>query len=286
MSGSVSFNPAMTNTIASSFAADSRGFVQGAMQDDPSVRQLLKGGPLASTETVPMWAGVAIGTYLPPVGQGHLGSVVKRAVLNSGITGFSVANMQGNAIMLPGGTVPLLYSGQKISFFDFGSNARIPLQIDPALVNQDGSITTTAFSWDFTEQRLTLASPAYAQQTPSAYTSYVSSTGVLSLTFATAPAVVVGQYVEFAGFTGSQVGLNTTMPVLTTASGGTVLTFQAPVGLGSFTPANGYLVAGGGTLGIRKVEFITGSGNKVINYNTATGAITWVESGAIAMCVL
>ena len=286
MSGTISFNPAATTNIASSFAVDSRGFIQGMAMDDPTVRNLLKGGPLASTETIPMWPGVAIGTYIPAVGTEQLGSVVKRAVLNSGITGFSVGNQSANAIMTPGGTVPLLSVGQKVSFYDFGSNARIPLQIDPALVNQDGNITTTSFSWDFTMQRLTLESPAYAQQTPSAYTSYVSSTGVLSLTFTTAPGVQVGQYVEFAGFTGAQVGLNTSMAVLSTASAGTVLTFQAPIGLGSFTPANGFLVAGGGPLAIRKVEYIKGTGCKVIAYNPSTGAITWAESGACAIAVI
>ena len=285
MSGSIQYNPALTTNISNSFSVDSRGFIQGTANDDPTVRNLLRGGPLASTETIPMWGGVAVSNYIPAELQGQLGPVVKRALTNANITGFSVFNQGGNAIIAPGGGVPLFYSGSKVPFYLIGSNARIPLQIDPALVNQDGNLINTQVSWDFTQQRIGVYSPAYAQQTPSAYTGYVSSTGVLSLTFTTAPGVAVGQYVTFAGFTGANIGLNTDMAVLSSASGGTVLTFQAPIGLGSLTLSAGYLVAGGGALNVR-IEQIKIGGCKVVTYNPSTGGISWTESGSVALALI
>lgn len=286
MSGTVSFNPMTTGNVVGSFSVDSRGFIQGTAMDDPTVRNLLMGGPLASTETIQMWGGVAIGTYIPAAGTEQNGSVVKRAVTNAGITGFSVFNQLGNAIITPGGSVPLLSTGQKVSYYLFGSNARVPLQIDPALVSQDGSLTTTQFSWDFNQQRITLYSPAYAQQTPSAYTSYTSATGALVLAFTTATGLVVGQYATLAGFTGANASLNGDWAVTASTGGGTSVTFQTVAGLGSLTLSAGYLVAGGGALGIRGIQAIKASGNKVVSYNSTTGAISWTESGAVALAVL
>jgi hypothetical protein len=280
------FNPAATGNVTGGFAAQTRGFIQGAAIENPTTYGQEYGGVLATAETIPMWGGVAIYANIPPAGSEHLGQVVGRALTNAAVVGFSVYEHAGNAILLPGGGVPLLYSGQKVSYFKLGSNQRMALQIDPALVSQDGSLVTTQFSWDFTMQRIGAYSAAYAQQTPSAYTSYNSSTGVLSLTFTTAPGLAVGEYASFGGFTGSQVGLNTDMPLLTTASAGTVLTFQGPTGLGSFTPANGYLLAGGGALGLRSVDVILPTGNKIITYAPTTGAISWNESGAIAVVTL
>lgn len=280
------YNPALTGNIQGSFAVQTRGFIQGALLENPTTYGQEYGGVLATAETIPMWGGVALYANIPAAGSEQLGQVVGRALTNSAIVGFSLYEHAGNAIMLPGNGVPLLYSGQKVSYAKFGSNQRVALQIDPALVSLDGSSVTTLFSWDFALQRLTAESPAYAQQTPSAYTSYVSSTGVLSLSFTTAPALVVGQYAAFGSFAGAQAGLNTSMPLLTTASAGTVLTFQAPIGLGTFTPANGVLLAGGGPLAIRSVDAIVGTGNKTITYAPVTGAISWNESGAIALVTL
>jgi hypothetical protein len=286
MVANLSFNPATTGNIIGSFQPASRGFIQGTLMDDPVAINLLHGGPLASTETIPMWGGVAISTSIPVVGSEQLGPLVTRALTNAAITGFSVFNQMGNAIVLPNGGIPLAYSGQKISYLNFGSNARIPLQIDPALVNQDGSITTTQFSWDFTEQRLTLYSPAYAQQTPSAYTSYTSATGLLVLAFTTATGLVVGEYATLAGFTGANAALNGTWIVTASSGGGTSVTFQAPAGLGTLTLSAGYLVAGGGAVGIRQVEAILSTGCKTVTYNSSTGAVSWNESGAVAVCLI
>ena len=286
MVASVSFNPAATGNILGSFQAASRGFIQGTLNDDPVAINLLRGGPLAQTDTIPMWGGVAVGTNIPAVGSEQLGPTVFRALTNAQITGFSVFNQMPNALVLPNGGIPLAYSGQKISYLNIGSTARIPLQIDPALVNQDGSLTTTQFSWDFTNQRITLYSPAYNQQTPSAYTSYTSATGALVLAFTTATGLVVGEYATLAGFTGANAALNGTWAVTASSGGGTSVTFAAPAGLGALTLSAGYLVAGGGALPIRQVELIFATGCKTVSYTSSTGAISWNESGAIAVCLI
>lgn len=298
----ISFNPALTSNVIGSFAASTGGFIQGAAQDDPTVRNLLQGGLLASTETIAMWGGVAIGTYIPTPGTSILGQTlpdsfagpnVQRATTNAGITGFSVFNQTGNAVMAPGGGVPLLASGQKVSFYYTGSNARIPLQIDPALINQDGSLTSTQFSWDFVGQRLTSYQAAFAAASVQSAT-YTSATGVLAVTFASAPAgttPTVGTFFTITGMTtsaGSASAVNGDFALVSSGSSGTILNFNVVAGLGTITinSGTGTLAAGGGAVPIKQIQQIKGTGCKVVTYNPVTGAITWSESGACALALI
>lgn len=105
----------------------------------------------------------------------------------------------------------------------------------------------TAYNGIFLATALGYASEAVASAT------YNTSTGILALTFATAPfgagvgATLDGVNVTVLGLAGSGVAvLNGTWPITGTASAGTVISLQATIGLGSLTitSATGTLQAG------------------------------------------
>lgn len=152
-------NPfAMTNA-ANSFAVQSEGFIQGDAQDDPVVRNYLNTGPLASTETLPMWGGVAIFENISASGFSSTGSSIGRATSNVttaalGLAGFSVFNQANAMVVTTSNDVPLASTGATVSYYRLGSGARIPVLCNSALVDLDGGSVTQEVSWDFTNQEL------------------------------------------------------------------------------------------------------------------------------------
>lgn len=105
----------------------------------------------------------------------------------------------------------------------------------------------TAYNGIFLATALGYASEAVASAT------YNTSTGILALTFASAPfgagvgATLDGANVTVLGLAGTSVApLNGTWPITGTASAGTVISLQATIGLGSLTitSATGTLQAG------------------------------------------
>lgn len=149
----ISINPSLTTNAAGSFNIQSLGFIQGMALDDPSVRNELAGGYLDAAETLPMWGGVGIEELVADVGQSR-GPSIKRAATNVLLTGFSVFNQNHAAISSPQSPVPLTPSGMLVNFYRFGTGARIPLKIDPALVSLEGGIITQQVSWDFANQMI------------------------------------------------------------------------------------------------------------------------------------
>jgi hypothetical protein len=164
MTAQISFNPVLTTNALGSFNVDSVGYIQGVMLDDPAVRYQLAGGILASSETLPMWGGVGISELVPgggspPIPSDTLGTVVSRATTLAAhttgqLTGFSVFNQDNSMVTTPQSPVPLAGSGMSVHFLRLGSNARIVVKCDPALVSLKGSLITTQVSWDFTNQLL------------------------------------------------------------------------------------------------------------------------------------
>jgi hypothetical protein len=151
---SIPFNPAATTNLAGLFITQAQGLVQGVFMDDPALRYELAGGVLKSTETLPMWGGVALEEIVSATGFSPLGNDIARAADQAHLTGFSVFNQNGAAINTPQSPVPLTLLGGQVNFFRLGSGARIVVAADPALIDLGGGIITAQVSWDYTNQKL------------------------------------------------------------------------------------------------------------------------------------
>lgn len=152
----ISFNPMATSNASGMFYTDSSGLVQGEYQFDPVSRQYISGGYVASTETNPMWGGIAIQEVLPlATATAAIGGSISRATTVATITGFTVSTQMSNAIVTPGSSnVGVVSVGQSVQFARLGSGLRLVVQCDPTLVDLDGTIITSQVAWDFTNQKL------------------------------------------------------------------------------------------------------------------------------------
>ena len=297
------FNWMPTTVAAGTFNVQSVGWVAGTFIDDPATRNELAGGVLATTETLPMWGGVAINETVTPNGaspapDGVLGGLITRATsVTAGaagqITGFSVFNQAYSMTITPQSPVPASASGMLVNFFRLGSNARIVVQCSPALSTLETGSVSQLVSWDFVNQQLTPYLAAYAAEAVTSGT-YNSTTGIIALTFGTAPfgagigAGADGVYVTITGLAGTGVApLNGTWAVTGTASSGTVVSLQGPTGLGALTitGSTGNLTAGGGALPC-KVLSIEAGNSMTVNYNPTTGNLTWTYTGTVAVIVI
>jgi hypothetical protein len=286
MASNVSFNPMLTTNAYGSFSAYSDGFVQGVMMDDPSVRFLIDGGPLAITETLPMWGGVALFNNIPAgstTGMA-LGTPLGRATSVSQITGFSVTNQATNWVTSPQSEAPSAGAGMTVPYVRLRSNARVAVQCSTALASLSGGLIGQQVSWDFGGQQLIPYVPAYAEMAPTAEV-YNSTNGQLMLTFAVAPGFAPGDYATLAGYAAPYTLFNGSWYVITTATAGTVVTLQCLPGLGAITPAGGYLVAGGGALPVQVLDVQVGN-SKVITYDAVNNLVHWTSTGSAALILI
>lgn len=305
MTASIPFNPTQTTNALGSFGVDWSGFIAGTAYADPSARYRLAGGLVASTETYPMWGGLAISEATPntvysqssPAPISVLGTIISRATaigslgVAGSLTGFSVFDQNYAMINTPQSPVPLAASLMQVNFYRLGSNARIALPYNPAL-SLNGNIITQSLSWDFVNQQLTPYLAAWASEAITSAT-YTSSTGIIALTFGTAPfgasigSGANGVYINLSGLTtsaGAASAVNGTFPVTGTGSSGTVVSVQGAIGLGTITinGSTGTLAAGGGVAPVKVLDYDAGH-SMVVVYNIATGAATWNRSGYAAL---
>lgn len=157
----ISINPMQTTNAAGTFGITWDGLIQGVALPSPNAHFNLAAGYIASTETDPMYGGIAIAEHIPlnPASppltpDPSLGGSITRAPNYAGMTGFSVFDQNYAMINSPASPVPLAGPSQQINFYRLGSGARITVAIDPALVNLYGQLITQQVSWDFTAQRL------------------------------------------------------------------------------------------------------------------------------------
>ena len=196
---SIPFNPAATTNAAGLFVATAHGSYPGVYVEDPATRYSLAGGVLATAETLPMWGGVGISEKIPTSGYSQLGSTISRATAQANLSGFSVFNQEGAWLSSPQSPVPLGLTGGQVNFFRFGSNARLWLPIDPALVSLDGGLTNQQVSWDYANQKIvaydsTAALPIkiLSVQTAGAYNvSYTANVGATWNSTSVATALVI-----------------------------------------------------------------------------------------------
>jgi hypothetical protein len=173
MVASLSINPVLTTNAAGTFSTSLDGYIQGMAEDDPAVRFQLTGGQLATTETVPMWGGVPIGEYLtnPTAIDPALKTSIQRATSTATCTGISVFNQDHAMINTPQSPVPVALSSMLVNLYRNGSNARIPVAMDPAMVASLPAliIAPTALYWDPTNYRVSLVSTGGNWALPTSY---------------------------------------------------------------------------------------------------------------------
>lgn len=298
MTATIPYNPYITTNAAGFFASVSDGFVQGVAMDDPSYRNWLAGGVLASAEVLPMWGGVGIYEDINSLNQpvagstNPLGGIVGRATnVTVGaafqLSGFSVFNQAHAAIITTSSQVPLVASGGPVNFFRLGSRARIPVALSPALVaTLTGASILGQVSWDYVNQQLVQYAPAYAANTITGATWANTSGGQITYTVSTTPVgvLVAGDSINVSGVIstgGTGVGYNGTFIVVSVTSTTIVVTFAAAASPGTYS-SGGTVLAGGGALPCKVLQ-VQSSNCKTVAYTASPQAANWNNNGACAL---
>ena len=286
MVATLNSNPfATTGSFGLFTGAAAAGLVQGTAYADPSTIFALRRGWLSSSETIPMWGGVGIYENIPGVAGNPvlpLGVKVGRASTVAAINGFSVFDQAYNMVNNPQSPVPLIGSYGTVMSYRMGSGARIAVACDPALVSLFDSAISTAVSWDCTNQLLI---PYLGTLTISSGT-YVSGTGVVTLTMSAPITFSPGDAIIVSSLTGSgaYASLNGTFTALAGTTGSTVV-YNAGSGLGAAAITGGSLTLGGGashalTCSVLEVQ---GTNCMTVSYASATGYATWNTNSAAAI---
>jgi hypothetical protein len=282
MSGSISFNPYQTTQPADTFLQSTQGYVQGALMDDPSVRMELTAGFLKSTETIPMWPGVAIQEYtnFPGNNGDNLGAAIARSVSAATITGWCVGNQNGSMVITPGSTVPLQGVGGDVHYMRTGSNARLAVQCSAGvLAGLSGLPANTQVSWDFLNQQLIPYVAAYAANVITAASWASTNGGQVTFTTTTAHGVTVGSYFSVSGMT--PAGYNGDFVAVTGTTGSTLVAALA-TNPGAATTF-GTLNAGGGAAPCKVLSINTNS--KIVSPYVAGSSLLWTTGNAAIILI-
>jgi hypothetical protein len=315
MTATVTFNPVLTTNALGSFSATSGGLVQGTAYDDPSTRYRLRGGWLNTTETLPMWGGVAISEGVPsPLADSiggtqnpgiALGPSITRATSigapTSGqqavgqITGFSVFDQNYSAVQSPQSPVPLVGSGMTLNYYPLGSNARIAVACSGLLSNIETYQNNSLVSWDFSAQQLIPYAAAYVSVTVTGLTWATTSGGQYSFAYTgtdISSELTAGTVIEVSGVVSTfAIVPNGQWTVVSATSSHIVVTAAGSANAGSYT-SGGTVAAGGGAVGqavtggailpVRVLEVQIGN-SMTVSYATGTGFATWNRAGNCAV---
>lgn len=289
----VGFNPMAVQTAPGFFGVQSDGFTQGIALDDPAVRYQLAGGQVASTETLPMWGGLAITESViasnTNTAAGSFGNLLTRASSNANITGFTVFNQGHNAINWPENQVPVAGTNMTMNFYRLGSLARIPLAADPSLVATlaTGSIVQQV-TWDTNNQRLVAYDAATGTVSVTSITSsYANGVYTMVVVCAAASNVgAIGDTINISGVTGTGAALVNGNQTVTAFTDNQHFTFQVAAASGAI--ATGAL---GGTIVLNqstgalpcKILKLAKGNSRIVSYNPITGNANWLDNQS---CVL
>jgi hypothetical protein len=298
MASNASWNPFVTTNVAGSFSIQSEGFVQGVALDDPTVRFALAGGPLAGTETLPMWGGVAISEFIPASAASGafagLGSQIARATAIGGgnpISGFSVLNQASSWVTSPQSECPSASAYQTIPYYRLGSGARIALAIDPSLVSLDGGLTSQQVSWDYNAQCL---APYVASGGTVAVTSVTGAYAAGVWTFvvvagAATQVGAVGDYITFSGITGTGANYLNSTHVVSAYTDNEHFSFQVSGGSTLFSSGaqSGTILVqqGVGALAVKILKLNIGN-SKVVTYDAVNNLVHWTNNGSTAIALI
>lgn len=286
MANIINFNPQLTTSPANTFLLQTEGYVQGAFfSDNPADRLSLSAGTIASTVTGSIWGGMALteGVNLPGANQG--GNPLTLAVSNATITGYSVFNQAHNMIIVPGNSVQQAVAGMSMSYFRTGSLVEVAVQCDPTLANSAyvGNVAQQV-SWDFVNHMLVPYTPGYAANTITGAAWAATSGGQISFTVSTDPRTLV-----FAGDRiltttvvntgGASTGaFNGDWTVVSTDATHIVVSAPAAATLGTYASGGSVTAASAGALPVKLLSVNMNS--KIVNYNVATGALSWTTGAA------
>jgi hypothetical protein len=271
----ITFNPMLTTSPSSTFQATTNGYVQGAFQDDPSVKNELCSGQIASSVTGPVWAGMAIQELVPTVNSNQAGNNLVLATGPSTYDGFTVLNQANNGIITPGNSVAQYGAGMTISYFRDKSNARIGVQCTAALANAiGGGDVDQQVGWDYTQQMLVPYSAGYT----GTITGATWSANVAVFTVGTDPTtnVPVGSYITVTGVVSSGGSATTAYngSWLVTARNTTTITVSL---VAASTPGT-YVSGGTAALAanLLPVKVLNANTNsKIVSYNSTTGVLSY-----------
>jgi hypothetical protein len=285
----IPFSPNLTTNALGSFQIASTGLIQGTILPAPGERNLLSGGILATTETLPMWGGVGISEAIPGAGSAavELGSIITRATIISAtgaagaLTGFSCFDQNHAGIITPTSPVPLTPSSGLVNFFRFGSDIRIALAIDPVLATLEGGGIGQQVSWDFNFQRICPFVAAYPANVITASSWAATNGGQATYTTTSAHGLGVGQDITIAGEI--PAGYNGDFTTIAGTTGSTIVVAM-PVNPGAST-TQGTLVAGGGALPVRVIDIEIGN-SMTVSQPDANGNVSWNRSGSCAVVIL
>ena len=292
MTSVVNFNPFQTTNGAGSFNVSSDGYTQGVAHDDPASRNYLSAGPLATTEILPMWGGVAINELLSSATSNvHLGNNVSRATAAANITGFSVFNQGHNGINWPGNNVPVMGSGMTVPFYRIGSNSRIAVACDPSLASIDGGNIAQPVSWDFNNQRL---QPYDASTATVSLTSITSSyaSGVYTFVVVAAAATLVGAVgdaINVSGVTGTGAALVNGNQIVTAFTDSQHFSFQVTAASGAIATGalTGTLILNQGVAAINvRVLNIAVGNSKIVQWDPVNLVANFVNNGTCALILI
>lgn len=291
MTQSISFNPSAMVNAAGSFGVQWQGITQGVAEPDPETRFALAQGFLAFSETLPMFGGVAIAEFVPPVSPGpdvSMGSQIKRATAITGgsapIGGLAVFDQAYGMVNSPSSPVPLTYGLGQVMYYRLGSGARIAVAMAPELISAEGGLVTQNVSWDFNGNRLipTNSTGTYALST------ITWSAGVLTVVASVAtPVAQIGDEVTISGATNTGTGgaaaINTSF-IVNGFTDNEHFTLAAPAASGVYGTIAGspLLVEGTGNFPC-KVLRVYGSNSLIVNPPDLSGNYTWNRNGAGAV---
>lgn len=291
MINSISFNPIATTNAAGSFSTTTEGWIQGTALQDPAIRNQLAGGYLDPAETIPMWGGVGVSVQIPGAAntpQVSYGPSIKRATNVTAaaaltLAGFSVFDQDHAMLTSPQQQVPVALSYNSVHFYRLGSDARIIVKCDPALLTLEGGIEGAQVSWDFGAQQLCPFVAAYPANVFTALTrALVGGTYVATATTTTAHGIAVGDDITVSGQT--PTAYNGNWKAIAGTAGSTLVWNTGLTADPGASTVLGQVNAGGGALPVKVLQFNTNS--MTIDYNPATGAITWNRQGTAAAILI
>ena len=198
------FNPYVVTNVQDGFSVQSQGYWQGDLQDDPAGRYALSAGVVASTETLPMWGGIAVfektaGSSTYDAVQGGAAPIIGRATVSDTLAGFSVFNGSYSLPTTPQSPVPMGSPGNSFNFVRLGTGNRVAVKCNSAVLALVGSENPRTFGWDATNQQLVAAGAGtfdfsatlLAVTTNGATVSYDSGTGFATWNTAGSVAVII-----------------------------------------------------------------------------------------------
>lgn len=143
-------SPYATTGISDGFVVSTDGYVQGLFLPDPANRYNLEGGYVASTQTQPLWGGLAVTLAVPAVGENAQGPALVAAASLAGINGWTLFDQSSAGPISATSNVPLYSAGMSLNFARPGSDLRICVAVESVSILDSliGAAPNVDLYWD------------------------------------------------------------------------------------------------------------------------------------------